>query len=82
MKQQDIAMLVLIVSISLTISYFVGNAIFGGESNRSAEVENITPISSEFPQPDEDIFNEDAINLVETITIGETSSSNPFTSGN
>jgi len=80
MKQQDIAMLVLIVSVSLVVSYFVGNSIFGGEKNRTAEVEEVQPISSEFPQPDETIFNEDSINLTETINIGESSSTSPFTS--
>lgn len=82
MKQADLAMLILIVSFSLVTSYFIGNALFGGETNRSTEVEKVEPISADFPQPDATVFNEDAINLTETINIGESSSASPFTSGN
>lgn len=81
MKQKDIAMLVLITSLSLIVSYFLGNALFGGESSRQAQVEKVQPITSEFTQPDAAIFNDDAINLTETIKIGDTTSTNPFTSG-
>ena len=81
MKQTDIAMLILIVSITLLISYFLGNALLVGDTARSTEVETVEAISSEFAQPDEDIFNEDAINLTQTIIIGETESTDPFTSG-
>ena len=80
MKQQDVAMLILIVSISLMVSYFIGNSLFGGESNRTAEVEKVVKINQEFPQPSEDIFNEDAINLTPTIEIGDTSTTDPFSS--
>ena len=81
MRQQDIAMLVLIISLSLLFSFFIGGALFGGEDSRTAEVERVQPISPEFPQPDEAVFNKDAINLTETIQIGETTSTNPFTAG-
>ncbi len=80
MKQTDIAMLVLIVSLSLVISYFVGNALFGGESTRSTQVEVVESISAEFAQPDPDIFNDEAINLTQTINIGDSESTDPFSS--
>lgn len=80
MKQQDIAALILIVSISLVISYFVGNAIFATDSDRTAEVETVLPISAEFIQPDQSIYNNQAINTTETINIGDSTSNNPFSS--
>ncbi len=81
MKQTDIAMLILITSISLLFSYFVGNAVLGGDKNRNTEVERVEPISAEFLQPDAQIFNDDAVNLTRTINIGDSSSTDPFSSG-
>ena len=78
MKQQDVAMLILIVSIALVLSYFVGNALFGGTENRTAEVERVQVIEPDFPQPDPAIINENAINLTETINIGGSTSTDPF----
>lgn len=71
-------MLVLIVSISLLFSYFIGNSLFASEGDRTAQVEEVHPISPEFAQPDPEIFNEDAINLVERIDVGDTNTTNPF----
>ena len=82
MKQTDIAMLILIISLSLVFSFFVGNAVFGGESNRSTEVEVVEPITAEFPDPDENIFNAKSINPTQTINIGGSKSTDPFTSDN
>jgi hypothetical protein len=82
MKHSDVAMIILITSISLLVSYFVGNAIFGGEESRSTQVETVETISAEFPQPSEKIFNKDAINLTETINIGDTKAKSPFTTDN
>lgn len=80
MKSQDIAVLILVVSISLVVSYFAGTALFASDEDRSAEVVRVIEIDEEFPQPSENIFNEDAINLVETITIGDSESEKPFES--
>ncbi len=80
MKQADMAMLILIVSISLLVSYFVGNSVFGGESTRSTEVEVVQSISVEFDQPDKSIFNKSAVNLTETINIGPNNTTSPFSS--
>ncbi len=80
MKQSDIAMLVLIVSFSLIGSYFIGNAVFVKDDTRSVKVKVTQPISVEFPAPDEKIFNSQAVNLTEKITIGGSKSETPFTS--
>ncbi len=81
MKQTDIAMLVLIVSITLVVSYFLGNAVLGGDSNRSTEVEKVVEISGEFPPIPEEVFNDEAINLTRQIDIGGNSSTDPFEQG-
>ena len=90
MKQADIAMLILIVSITLMLSFFIGNAVIGGESNRSTEVEVVEPISSSFPEIGSEefsatysgIFNRSAVNPTQTINIGNSKTESPFSSGN
>lgn len=78
MKQSDIAMLVLIISISLVGSYFLGNAVFGGDKARSTEVEVVQAITEGFPTPDPKVFRQGAVNLTQNITIGESTSDVPF----
>lgn len=62
MKKSDIAMIVLIASVSALLAYFVASSIFGGQSGSSVKVKTIDPISSTIVEPDSSIFNKDAIN--------------------
>lgn len=82
MKQNDIAILVLIIALSLILSYFIGNAIINTPDNRETEVEVVEPISSEFPVPSEEVFVKDYINPTEIIEIGETNNNQPFNTSN
>lgn len=81
MKQSDIANLLIVVTISLALSFFIAGAIINTDESRSAEVEQIRPIDSSFNVPDEKIFNEDSINPTELINIGGSQSSTPFEDG-
>lgn len=78
MKKNDIALLVLIVSISLIASYFALNAIIGNPSQHTVTVEKVEPISSELPEPSDKIFNEKAIDPAVVIEIGNPSNQQPF----
>lgn len=78
MKKNDIAIIVLIVSITLTMSYFLAKAIIGEPKAKNTEVEVVEPISSTVPQPDPAIFNKDAINPTVPIQIGNSSTQQPF----
>jgi len=62
MKKTDIAMIVLIASISIIVAYSVANQLFGGVKASTATVKTISPISSKITQPDPTIFNSNAIN--------------------
>jgi len=62
MKKTDIAMIVLIASISVLISYFVAKSIFGDVYSASAKVKTVDPISYKIEEPSSDIFNTNAIN--------------------
>ncbi len=78
LKQSDVAMLVLVVAISLVISYFIGDALINTSANRQVEVEVIKPISDQFVLPSTDIFVKDYINPTELIEIGNSNNSQPF----
>lgn len=77
-KQSDLATLILVISISLVASFFIGNALINTPENRSSEVEVVSPISPDFVQPSTDIFNDNAINPTETIKIGNSNQNQPF----
>jgi hypothetical protein len=74
MKKTDIAMIILIASVSILVAYFVGKSIFGSASMGSATVKTIVPISSNIEQPDPTIFNSNAINPSVQISIDGSSS--------
>lgn len=78
MKKNEIALLVLIVAISIGIAYAVGQSIFGKATTKPVDVETVTTISSEIEQPNETIFNENAINPTVPVRIGDPSNQQPF----
>ena len=78
MKRNDIALLILIVSITLVISFFVVKALFGEPQKDAVKVEKIDAISSSIVQPSKSIFNKDAINPTVVIQIGSPANQTPF----
>lgn len=78
MKQEDMASLLLIVGISLIVSFIGARAILGSPDDRSKEVQIIRPIEAGIDTPSEKIFNDDAINPTELIDIGDTQTDTPF----
>ena len=82
MKKTDIAMIILIASVSVLISYFVAKSIFGDVYNGSAKVKTIDRIDSTIKTPSSDIFNKDAINPAVQVQVnGTASGSGGTTSG-
>jgi hypothetical protein len=78
MKKNDIALIVLIVSISLLVSYFVVKAIIGNPKDQQVSAEVVEPITPDLVQPSNKIFNRDAINPTVVIQIGNPSNQQPF----
>lgn len=78
MKKGDIAILVLIVSLTLVISFLLVKALFGEPQNQAIKVEKAAPISANVTQPDTRIFNKDAINPTVVIQIGNPANQQPF----
>jgi hypothetical protein len=79
MKKSDIAVLVLIVSLTLVVSFLVVKGLFGEPQNENVKVEKAEPISATLVQPSANIFNRDAINPTVVIQIGNPANQQPFT---
>lgn len=62
MKKSDIAMIVLIASISVIIAFFVAQSIFGSIDESTATIKTIDRIESGVTEPSASIFNKSAIN--------------------
>lgn len=72
MKKSDIAMIILIASVSVMIAYFVASSLFGGSGNTSQKVQTIDSINSTIVEPSPDIFNTNAINPSVEVQINST----------
>jgi ABC-type cobalt transport system substrate-binding protein len=70
MKKTDIAMVVLIASVSILIAFFGTRAIFGGSPNEAVKVKTIERIDSSIEQPSTDIFNPNGINPTYRVNVG------------
>ncbi len=69
MKKTDIAMIILIASVSVLIAFFVAKAVFGDTYNGNAKVKTIDRIDSSIVEPSPDIFNKNAINPAVQVNI-------------
>lgn len=72
MKKSELAMIVLIASISALMAYLVAQSILGGITSESVKVKTIDRIESTFEQPDAALFNSDAINPTVEVQINGT----------
>ncbi|MEI7539698.1 MAG: hypothetical protein WCJ36_02940 [Candidatus Saccharibacteria bacterium] len=72
MKKTDIAMIILIASISVVVAFFVAKGVFGDVYNGKATVKTIDKIDSSITQPSPDIFNKNAINPAVQVEISGT----------
>lgn len=78
MKRSDMALLVLIASITLVISFLLVKALFGEPEAAQTSVEKVDPISANLDKPPTSVFNEDAINPTVVIQIGDPANQQPF----
>ena len=71
MKKSDIAMIILIASISMIIAYFVVKSIPVFQStSEPKKVSTFTEIKSNVAEPDQEVFNSNAINPTVEVFIG------------
>lgn len=79
MKQQDIALVIMIVAIAGVLSFFVSKQLFSPK-NHQQQAEVVQPITADFSKPDERYFNNQAFDPTQTITIGQSANPDPFSS--
>jgi len=72
MKKSDIAMIILIASVSVIVAFFVAKAVFGDVYTGTAKVKTIDRIDSYIEIPSPDIFNKNAINPAVQVQINGT----------
>lgn len=70
MKKSDVAMIILIASVSVLIAYFVAKAVLGDVQDQSVKVKTAEPISSQVAEPDSAVFNKSAVNPTVEVIIG------------
>lgn len=70
MKKSDLAMIILIASMSVLVAYFVAKGIVGDVQNQSVKVQVAEPIAADVEEPDAKIFNSSAINPTVEVIIG------------
>ena len=79
MKKTDIAMIILIASVSVLVSYFVARSVFGNVYSGTAKVKTIEKISQDIEKPSSEIFNSGAINPAVQVQINGTGSESAAT---
>lgn len=62
MKKTDIALIIIIISVSVGLAWAIGSATIGKSNKQPIQVRTIEKFSSEDVQVDESIFHKDAIN--------------------
>lgn len=77
MKQNDIALIILIVFISGMASFFISNK-FIGPSKQDLKAAKVDPINAEFNLPSSDYFNKDSINPTQLIRVEANKNQSPF----
>ena len=70
MKRTDIAMIIFIASISVLLSYFIAKAVLGDVQNEAVTVKTVDAITDTVVEPDERIFNKNAVNPTVEVYIG------------
>lgn len=78
MRKNDLALLVLIASISLVVAFLLVKTFFGEPKPEQTKVEKVEPISATITQPSERVFNDQALNPTVVIQIGNPSNQQPF----
>lgn len=78
MKQQDIALIIVVAFVAGIFSLLLTQTIFVSKDSRNLSAETVEPIVAEFNVPDVKVFNKDAVNPTQLIQIGDSSNPAPF----
>ena len=81
MKKNEIAIIILIFSITAVAVYFAFGALLPTPGKTPVQVEVADKIEPGVAVPNQEIFNKDAINPTVKVKIGNQSNQQPFTIG-
>jgi len=77
MKQKDVALIMIVVGVSSIVAFAFSAVVFSAKT-RVSSVEVADQITSTFQQPDTKYFNANSINPTQSITIGGSGNTTPF----
>ena len=77
MKQKDIGVIIAVV-IASSILAMVATKILIKPGDHKQKVEVVTPITADFPNPDQRYFNNKALDPTQQIQIGDNANTDPF----
>ena len=78
MKQNDIALIIVIAFISAVISFVVSGKIFVTPANRQQQVEVVDAINPTFQTPAKKYFNSNSIDPTQSAQVTTGNNQNPF----
>lgn len=78
MKQKDVALILVVGFIALILGIFLSNALFSSNSKRQLTADKVSPITTEFKQPDTQYFNSNSVDPTQIIRIGDNVNKTPF----
>lgn len=78
MKQKDLLLLAVVAVVSGVVALVLSNMFFSSPQKRTQQAEVVDAISAEFPSPNKDYFNTEAVNPAQPVEIGTSTNSNPF----
>ena len=78
MKKTDIAMIILIASISALFAYFIAQAVIGEPDQKEVQVKVVETMTSDIEEPDNSVFNKNAINPTVDRGTGQSANNLPF----
>lgn len=79
MKRSEIAMIILIASLSMLLTFTLAQSLLGDKIKRKASVEQAQAISEDLTDPAKRVFNKDAINPTVEVCIEGGQSATPST---
>lgn len=81
MKRSEIAMIVLIASLSMLLTFTLAQSLLGDKVKRKAYVEQTNKISENIETPAKRVFNKDAINPTVEVCVEKSQDADGNTSG-
>jgi hypothetical protein len=78
MKQKDIAIIIAVAGFSTVVAFILANVLLATPKNQQAPVKVLDSISSTFPAANNKYYNTSSIDPTQTVQIGDTTNSQPF----